>query len=81
MQVAKQFIDGELAKYESREECKKQGAMLSGLLQSMADSAADKFHPVQWFFNKGKTEGSGRAIICAFLGENWKEWMVEDAPC
>lgn len=77
--AAKTFIDGELAKYETWEECQEQAAIFSTLIQSMAEEKNDIRHPAKWYFSKIKTEGAGRNIITAFLGNNWKMWRVESA--
>jgi len=63
--VAKEFIDAELAKYGSWEEFRSAKNSIQ-----ISDSHA---------FANLKRQGSGRNIITAFLGANWKPWMVEQS--
>lgn len=68
VQVAKEFIDAELARYETWDEV--EGAKHSTLTSLCGSSQG---------FAQAKTSGAGRKMICAFLGGNWKPWQVEDA--
>jgi len=65
VQVAKEFIDAELAKYGTWEE-------YLGAKNSIQIPDAHAFANL-------KRQGAGRNIICSFLGGNWKPWMVENA--
>ena len=77
--AAKAFIDAELAKYETWGDFDEQASMFRGLFTAIAEKKPDKRHPASWYFNQVKSQGAGIAIICAFLGGNWKAWMVETA--
>lgn len=81
VQVAKEFIDAELAKYGTWEECKEKGAIFSTLFENMAlkPTAAGNLKNPKAIFGQAKGQGAGRDLICAFLGGNWKPWMVENA--
>lgn len=61
--VAKEFLNRELAKYETWEALGKFNRRL-----------IDKFN-----FNKIKQQGVGHDTILKFLGGNWKEWIVKQA--
>lgn len=63
--AAKEFIDSELAKYETWEE-----ASDKNIRSWISDKQA-------WY--KLKASGAGRDTICAFLGSNWKQWMIQEA--
>lgn len=75
VEAAKDFIDNELAKYETWEECKEKSSIFRGLFESIAGD--DKNPRAVFGMTRGK--GAGIQTICAFLGGNWKKWMVEDA--
>ena len=62
--AAKAFIDAELAKYATWEEAKLHLLYLADVLDERTYQGI-----------RGK--GAGRNIITAFLGGNWKAWMVE----
>lgn len=81
VQVAKEFIDAELAKYGTWEECKEKGAIFSTLFENMAlkPTAAGNLKNPKAIFGQAKGQGAGRDLICAFLGGNWKPWKVEAA--
>ena len=76
VQVTKEFIDGELAKYKTWEECNEKAAIFSNLFNSLAEDSGKN---PKALFGQAKGQGAGRNIICAFLGGNWKPWMVENA--
>lgn len=65
VQVAKEFIDAELARFETWEE-------YLGAKNSIQIPDAHAFANL-------KRQGAGRNVICAFLGGNWKPWKVEAA--
>ena len=62
--AAKEFIDGELAKYETWEDLNKTIKILFDTEHS---------------FIQTKTHGAGQTTILAFLGGNWKQWMIQEA--
>jgi len=62
--AAKEFIDGELAKYGTWETSDKN-------IRCLFNSATA--------FSEIKTRGAGRDTILAFLGGNWKQWMIQEA--
>jgi hypothetical protein len=64
--AAKEFIDAELAKYETWEEARSD-KNIRALFNSQED----------WATPKGR--GAGRDTILAFLGGNWKQWMIQEA--
>lgn len=68
VQVAKEFIDAELSRFETWQQVE---SAKNSILTSICENAQG--------FGKAKKDGAGRGIICAFLGRNWKEWMVENA--
>lgn len=78
VQVAKEFIDAELAKYETWGELAKKAGVFTSLLCSMSKESKGQYPP-KWYFNQAKAQGAGRNIICSFLGGNWKEHMVRNA--
>jgi len=74
--AAKDFIDTELARYATWEECNEKAAIFSNLFHGLADK--DGKNP-KALFGQAKGQGAGRNVICAFLGGNWKPWKVEGA--
>jgi len=62
--VAKEYLDGELAKYESWDHVNKNINMLF-------DSNSQ--------FQNCKKNGVGQTTILKFLGGNWKQWVIQDA--
>lgn len=62
--AAKDFLDGELAKYET----------WAGSNRSIRPLFSE-----EGGFQKAKKEGAGRDTILKFLGGNWKQWMVQEA--
>lgn len=64
--VAKEYLDGELAKYETWDKClnKNIKALFSG---------------TKGDFQHAKTKGVGQTTILKFLGGNWKQWVIQDA--
>ena len=64
--VAKDFLDGELAKYENWEE------VPPGLLDSIDLKNRSAFQNI-------KTKGAGTPTICKFLGENWMPHRIQEA--
>ena len=67
VRVAKEYLDGLLAKSDTWEDWIKSGKN-TNLFKSKAEFGQAK----------GK-QGVGRTIILRFLGGNWKDWMVRDA--
>ena len=61
---AKEFLDGELRKYETF-------ADLEKAPEEFFRRLVDKFN-----FEKTKKEGIGRETLLKFLGKNWTEWYV-----
>jgi hypothetical protein len=61
--VAKEYLDGELAKYETWD-----------ALNESIKRLIDKFN-----FEAVKTKGVGQTTILKFLGGNWKHWLAGGA--
>jgi ParB-like chromosome segregation protein Spo0J len=68
--VAKEFIDAELAKYETWGE-------FTAAISSIGNAFPNGMVPKK--YGQLRSEGAGRSIICAFLGGNWRPWKVEGA--
>jgi len=66
--AAKRFIDGELARYETWEAL---GASDKNIISQYIEG--------EQAWHKLRATGAGRNIICAFLGHNFKPYMVQDA--
>ncbi len=66
VKVARDYLNGELRKYEAWEKCydKNITALFAG---------------IKGDFMHCKKNGVGRAIILKFLGANWKSWMIQDS--
>jgi len=64
--AAKEFLDEELAKYDSYEKYSQ------GSLRAL-------FKGTKGDFKKAKNHGVGESTICKFLGGNWKQWMIQQA--
>ncbi len=64
--AAKKFIDSELAKYETRE-----AIPANSFISQIASDA--------YSFANLKKQGAGQTTILAFLGGNWKQWMIQEA--
>jgi hypothetical protein len=62
--AAKEFIDAELAKYETWDTS---NIFIKGLF------------PNQKAYETTKGMGAGQTTILAFLGGNWKQWMIQEA--
>lgn len=62
--VAKEFLDGELAKYETWETS-------NGNIRCLFES--------QRAYESTKARGVGQTTILKFLGGNWKQWIIQDA--
>jgi len=62
--VAKEYLDGELAKYETWE-------LFNKSIKQLFESEA------QW--RNTKSKGVGQTTILKFLGGNWKQWIIQDA--
>jgi len=77
--AARDFIDGELAKYEAWEDAIKKSNIFIGLFTGQKDRDGKEKNP-KALFGQAKGKGAGRETILAFLGGNWKDWMVQEAP-
>ena len=64
--MAKEFLDNELAKYDTWEEFRL-GKNTQPILKSEPE------------FRSVKGKGVGWKTIQAFLGANWHEWIIKDA--
>ena len=64
--VAKEFLDGELGKYDSYEQCPP-GAVRALFAGKKGD------------FKHCKKKGIGEGTILKFLGGNWKAWTIREA--
>jgi hypothetical protein len=64
--VAKEYLEGELAKYETWEDVSSDKSIRCVFKDSRS-------------FQECKTKGIGRDIIKKFLGDNWKEWQIQEA--
>jgi len=64
--AAKEFLDKELGKYKTLEECSN-------------ESIKALFSGTKGDFQHVKKNGAGQTIILKFLGGNWKQWMVQEA--
>lgn len=64
--AAKEFIDSELAKYETWEAYR-----LNKNINPIVSDAGN--------FTQVKKNGAGQTTILAFLGGNWKQWMIQEA--
>jgi hypothetical protein len=62
--VAKEYLDGELAKYETWDHVNRNIKMLF-------DSNSQ--------FQNCKKNGVGQTTVLKFLGGNWKQWIIQDA--
>ena len=65
--IVRDFLDSELAKYESWEEAKK-----SNLMSSLDSTNEQSFQAL-------KTKGVGQTTILKFLGGGWKQWRIQSA--
>ncbi len=68
IQVAKEYIEKELKKYDSWNEFRK-----SELNKNI------KFNNAQTFESAKCEKGIGQTIILNFLGSNWKQWQIQKA--
>lgn len=64
--VAKEYLDGELAKCETWEELRANKS-----ISSLIDGEKG--------FRSSKGQGVGQTTILKFLGGNWKQWIIQDA--
>jgi hypothetical protein len=64
--TAKEYLEGELAKYESWEECP------NSFIKAL-------FTGTKGYFIHCKNEGVGQTTILKFLGANWKQWQIQKA--
>ena len=62
--VAKEYLDGELAKCEGWE--------------SLNKNIKTLFARSDGFIN-AKRQGVGQTTLLKFLGKNWKQWVIQDA--
>jgi hypothetical protein len=62
--VAKEYLEGELAKYDSWNHA-------DGNIRVIFSSNSQ--------FQQCKRDGVGREVIKKFLGGSWKEWIIQDA--
>jgi hypothetical protein len=67
--AAKEFLDGELAKYETWADIRSDISIRTNL--GIQNGQA---------FAKLKGSGVGRDTIKDFLGGNWKGWVIQEAP-
>lgn len=64
--AAKEFIDAELAKYDTWDAYR-----LNENINPIVSDAGN--------FTQVKKNGAGQTTILAFLGGNWKQWMIQEA--
>jgi ABC-type uncharacterized transport system ATPase subunit len=64
--VAKEYLDGELAKYETYDQVNK-NINLKNLIPDASN------------FGQLKKNGVGQTTILKFLGGNWKHWLAGGA--
>jgi hypothetical protein len=64
-------LDGELAKYESWEECKKDDKFVILFIGHVNKKTGKHVNP-KAVFGQSKGQGIGRAILLKFLGKAWK---------
>ena len=64
--TAKEFLDKELAKYETWEEAN-------------VNKSINVLFASNRQFQQCKQEGVGQTTILKFLGGNWKQWMIQEA--
>lgn len=76
--AAKEFIDAELAKYETWEEALEKAHIFMSLFIGRFDKDGKEKNP-KALFGQAKGQGAGEATILAFLGGNWKQWMIQEA--
>lgn len=69
VQVSKEFLDGELAKYKSWQALQKSGLYLINLLGIKRESE----------YQSLRTRGVGQTTLLAFLGKNWKQHRIQEA--
>lgn len=74
--ATKEFLDAELAKYESWEDLSDKNIRQIFYDRKKKDGTPIK--PEHAFVNT-KTKGVGRDTILKFLGGNWKSWMIQTA--
>jgi ParB/RepB/Spo0J family partition protein len=75
--AAKEFIDSELAKYETWEEAIKKADIFISLFCGQLDKDGKEKNP-KALFGQAKGQGAGQTTILAFLGGNWKQWMIQE---
>jgi len=73
--VAKEYLDGELAKYDSWEAFK---TNRNNSLKCVYDVVKDAKYPEREY-QIVKSKGVGQTTILKFLGGNWKRWQVQEA--
>jgi len=78
VQVAKEFLDEQLAEYDSFE---KLPITLSVIFEGHTRTDGTPLNPKAMFAAAKRPDrgGAGRETIVKFLGDNWKEWMVQEA--
>jgi len=67
--VVKEYLDGELAKYETWREFSSNESIRTILLDVQSEPT----------FRKLKGSGVGQTTILKFLGKPWKQWVIQDA--
>jgi hypothetical protein len=77
VQAARDFLTAELDRFESFEELEKQSD--SNIILLIGKLGVNRVNTKKWHFSHLKAKGVGRAAICAFLGDNWKTSMVQNA--
>ena len=69
IQVAKEYLENELAKYDTWERLNKN---IKPFFGSSIQNAEGNF-------KKAKNEGIGQNTLLRFLGSNWKQWQIQKA--
>lgn len=66
VKVVRDFLNSELSKYESWEECR-----INKSINTLFENAGN--------FGRVKKDGVGQTTILKFLGNGWKQWMIQDS--
>lgn len=78
VQAAKEYLDSELAKYETWAVAKKVG-IFAHLFQNRTTKDGKPISPRAAFGQAKGEQGVGRRTLLKFLGGNWKHWVVRYA--
>lgn len=73
VKVARNFLDCELAKYETWEDMKRGSFNIINLLDLKFTTQPERGFQIL------KSKGVGQTTILKFLGKGWKQWMIQDA--